>query len=306
MSEPRTVDQLLHVGERVLTDSTHLFEEHDHQREAEQLLAYCLRSDPAELDRSAEPDRRQRERFLALIARRAAGEPMPFLTGAIDFYGLELRVRPGPFVPRPSSELTVEWAVKRLRKMRTPAVVDVCTGAGPIALAIAHEVPVAEVWGTDIAEDALALARANARRLGLRNIRFRRGDMYAPLPARLKGRIGLITGHVPYVPAGEVNDMPTEVIEHEPMHTLTDRSHDGMYLMRRAVQEGLEWLMPSGWLLLEMADDFAPEVERLCIDHGMDDVGVVEDDDQLSVVVEARAPARAADLPVLRRAAAVT
>src|SRR5918996_2616886 len=164
MSGPRTVAQLLSLGERVLSDSTHIFEDHDNRREAEELLAFCLETEIDALDDEVIPPTRTRDRFLALVTRRAGGEPFPHLTGSIEFYGLRLEVRPGPFVPRPSSELTVERAVKRLRRRRDPVVVDVCAGAGPIALAIADARADSEVWGTDIAEEGLAQGRINARR----------------------------------------------------------------------------------------------------------------------------------------------
>lgn len=289
MSEPRSVAQLLHIGERVLSDSSHLFEDHDFAVEAEELLALALEGDVDDLDDSFEPPRRARERYLALIARRASGEPLPFLTGRIEFYGLDLAVRPGAFVPRPSSELTVARAVRRLRRRTRPVVVDVCTGSGPIALGIASEVPDAEVWGTDIDAKGLAQGRDNARRLGISNVVFRRGDMYGALPKRLKGRVDLITGHVPYIPRDEVEDLPSEVKEFEPVDTLTDYSHDGTFLMRTAVAGAPEWLKPGGWLLLEMSEDMVARTRRLCRTAGLDYKGATTDADRLSMVVEARA-----------------
>src|ERR671915_2312500 len=174
MSGPRTVAELLDLGERVLRDSSHIFEDNDNRREAEDLLAFCLDVEIGDLKAGDIPPRRARERFLALITRRAGGEPFPHLTGTIEFYGLRLEVRPGPFVPRPSSELAVEQAVKRLRRRKDPVVLDVCTGAGPIALAIADDVPEAEVWGTDIHAEGLALGRENARLLDIPNVSFRK------------------------------------------------------------------------------------------------------------------------------------
>jgi len=290
MSEPKSVERLLSVGERVLSDSSAIFEDHDNRDEAEELMALCLGIERDALDLEHEPPKRVRERFLSLIARRAAGEPFPFLTGSIRFYGLDLKVRPGAFVPRPSSELTVDWALRHLRRKKAPVVVDVCTGAGPIALAIAHELPNAEVWGSDISEEGLAQGRMNAKALGVGNVRYVRGDLYGALPERLRASIDLITGHVPYVPPGEVVDLPEEVREFEPGYTLTDNSNDGLGLMRRTVAEAREWLAPRGWLLLEVAEDIAPKIEKLCLKAGFEEVGTVADDDRLSVVVEGRSP----------------
>lgn len=290
MSGPTNVKELLEIGTRVLEDSSAIFEDHDNGAEAKQLLAMTLKVTEDELEGIYEPVPRRRERYLSLIARRAAGEPLPLLTGRIEFYGLDLKVRPGAFIPRPSSELTVERAALRLGRKRTPIVVDVCAGAGPIAIAIADEFPTAEVWALDISDEGLDQGRENAKRLGVRNLKFRAGDMYGPLPKRVVAAVGLIAAHVPYVPADELDDLPAEVREHEPIYTLTDQG-DGLGLMRRAIEEAVPWLKPGGWLLLEMSEDMAPKARRMCRKAGLEDHGVATDDDGLSVVVEARSSA---------------
>ena len=294
MSEPRVVDDLLDLGERVLSDSSHIFEDHDNAMEARELRAHVLDVDADDLDDDEEVPRRKAERYLAFVARRAGGEPFPFLTGHIEFWGMDLRVRPGAFVPRPSSELTVQRALKRLRGKKGPVVVDVCTGAGPIALALADELPNAEVWGTDILDEGLAQGRRNARRLGIDNVRLQRGDMYDALPQRLRGKVDLITGHVPYVPPDEVDDLPSEVKEHEPLATLTDESGDGLGLMRRAVFEAPAWLRPGGWMLLEVSHDLPSKVRKMVRRAGFEDKGLARDEDDLSLVIEARKPLRSA------------
>jgi release factor glutamine methyltransferase len=294
MSEPRSVKELLELGERVLADSSARFEDHDDLYEARQLLASALRitdDDAEDLPDAYEPPLRQRERYLSYIARRAGGEPQPFILGRIEFYGLDLKVRPGAFVPRPSSELTVDRAVRRLKGRRKPVVVDVCTGAGPIALAIADEVTGADVWGTDIQDEGLEQGRENARRLGIRNVSFRQGDMYGALPVRLEGTVDVITAHVPYVPSAELDDLPTEVKDFEPVFTLTDHSDDGLGLMLHAIEGAPRLLKPGGWLLLEMSDDLTGKVKKMCRAAGLTDFHVASDDDDLSVVVEARLPA---------------
>lgn len=288
MSEPRTTSELLDAGERVLSDSSHIFEDHDNGMEAEGLLEFVLEADIDDLDPDEIPSRRERERYLSLVARRAAGEPLPILVGSIEFYGLTLEVKPGSFVPRPSSELTVSRAVKRIKKRKRPVVVDICTGAGPIALAIADELPRADVWGTDIDADGLAQARRNAKLLEIDNTTFRKSDMYGSLPKRLKGKVDLITGHIPYVPPGEVDDLPAEVKDHEPLFTLSGLSKDGLGLVRTAVQQAPGWLAPGGWMLLEISEDLVPKVRKLCDKAGFEDHGYASDEDDLSVVVESR------------------
>lgn len=287
MSEPLTIEELLRVGTRVLGDSTAIFDDHDNEDEARVLLALALGIDEDDLDDDEEPSRRRREKFLALIARRASGEPMPFIRGFIEFFGLEMRVSPGAFVPRPSSELTVERALKRLARRRTPVVVDVCAGVAPIGLAVAHEKPSSTVWALDISEEGLRQGRNNARRLGVENIHFGAGDLYDPLPNRFHGIVDLIFAHVPYIPAGEVDDLPDEVKAFEPIDTLTDSSQDGTWLMRRVVEEGSPLLKDGGWMLLEMSDDMVPKAKRIYKRAGFREVAIASDEDDLSIVIEA-------------------
>ncbi|MDQ3770851.1 MAG: peptide chain release factor N(5)-glutamine methyltransferase [Actinomycetota bacterium] len=288
--EPKRVAVLLDLAERVLNDSTHLFDDHDHRRESEELMATVLGVDGDDLDLDERPSRRQRERFLSLVARRAGGEPFPLLIGFITFFGYDLKVKSGMFMPRPSSELVVERALVKLKGRRNPIVVDVATGTGPIALAIGGEVPNAEVWGTDIAPDMIKLGRSNARELELDNVRFKVGDMYGSLPPALEGRVDVVTGHIPYVPKEELDDLPAEVREFEPISTLSDETADGLFLMRLGINGAARWLKPGGWLLLEISDDLEKKVRRMCMKAGLEDHGAASDEDDLSIVVEARKP----------------
>ncbi|HYJ60657.1 MAG TPA: HemK/PrmC family methyltransferase [Actinomycetota bacterium] len=236
--------------------------------EAEDLLGFVLGYDPKPGDKvAAKPARR----FEALVARRAEGEPIAYIKGFTEYRDLQILVEPGVFVPRDSSEFLAEQAVRRLRKRKHPIHVDLATGAGTVALAVAHEVPASRVYGADIAEDAVKLARRNARRLGLK-ARFTVGDMFDPLPATLLGSVDVITLHPPYVAAGEVEDLPDEIKEWEPVHTLTDRSQDGLGLVRRAVEEAPDWLRKNGWLLMETDPDRARDVRKVFRRGGFRDV----------------------------------
>lgn len=288
MAEPKTIEELLDTAELVMSDSTNIFDDHDNRQEALELMAHVLEVEEDDLDMAEVPPPATRNRFLALAARRAAGEPFPFLVGHIVFYGIELKVKPGPFVPRPSSELTVERVLKRLKNRPNGVFVDVATGAGPIALAVALEFPDAEVWGADIDESGIAQARENAKLLEIDNAKFKVSDMYNSLPKRLKGNVDVISGHVPYVPANELEDLPREVRGYEPVHTLSDQTADGLTLMKRAISESTEWLKPGGWLLLEVSDDLIGKIKKLAKQSGFVDRGVADDDDGLSVVVESQ------------------
>jgi release factor glutamine methyltransferase len=252
------------------SDAIDHWQKHRELYEAEDLLIHAMGGEEPDPDDEVPPPARRR--FEAMIARRAVGEPTPYIKGFADFRGLDVLARPGVFVPRDSSEFLAEQAVRRLRRRRSPVHVDLATGGGPIALAVANEVPKATVYGADVSAEAVALARRNAKRLGLQAT-FVVADLYTGLPfRRLGGTVDVVTLHPPYVPRDEVRDLPDEVRDWEPVHTLTDQSDDGMGLVRRAVDEGPEWLAASGWLLVEVSPDRAREVMRIFRSGGFRDV----------------------------------
>ena len=233
------------------------------RRESAALLAHALGLDGDEPAARTEVAPRAAHRFRALVRRRAGGEPMAHIVGWTEFRGIHLRIKPGAFVPRQSSEWLVEQAVRRLRARRRPVAVDIATGRGPIAIAIANEVPRADVHGADLLGTGLRQARANARRLGIGNVSFHTGDLLAPLPRELRAMVDVITLHPPYVPKGEVADLPLEVRGFEPERTLTDFSEHGMGLVERTVAEARDWLRAGGWLLIEVSPDRTRGVRSL-------------------------------------------
>jgi release factor glutamine methyltransferase len=245
------------------------------EREATLLLSFAL-GDAEPTEHLDDPDRRVpgkvRKRFKHLIERRATGEPVAAIVGWTTFRGLRVGVRPGTFVPRQSSELMAELAIRRLRRRRKPVALDLATGVGPVALAIADAVPAATVHGTDISGPAIRQARANAASLGLDNATFHRGDLFGALPDELHGRVDLVTVHPPYVPRKELRDLPLEVKGFEPESTLTDGSVDGMGLLARTAEEAPEWLRAGGWLLVEVSPDRAREVRSRLVRSGYRDV----------------------------------
>ena len=255
--------------------------------EAEDLLAHALGVD--DFDEDDEIPERVRRRFDAMIERRATGEPVQLIKGYAEFRGLRLIAKPGVFVPRDSSEFLAEQAIRRLRRRSSPNHVDVATGGGTVALAVANEVPRSHAYGTDIARDAIAVARANARRLGLRNATFAVGDLYGGLPARLRGEIDVITLHPPYVAKRELRELPIEIRRFEPVHVLTDHSVDGLGLIGRTVAEAGGWLRPGGWLLIEVSPDRARAVATVARRAGFGDVrSTVDSGFKVTRVVVAR------------------
>ena len=207
-------------------------------------------------------------RFQRMLARRVSGEPIALIRGSMEFAGLRLVVRPGVFTPRASSELLASEAIRRLRRRRTPIAVDVACGAGAVALAVARKVPGADVLGLDIAPAAVALGRHNARLLGLNNVRFAAGDLLTPLPRARESSVDVFTVHPPYVGRNLVRSLPREIRDYEPAESLTDRSMDGLGLVRRLADEGRRWLRPGGWLLVEVSPDLARRVRGIMLRNG--------------------------------------
>jgi release factor glutamine methyltransferase len=225
--------------------------------EAEDLLCHALGVD--ELDPDDEVPATARRRFDRMIARRAAGEPVQLIKGFAVFRGLEVLARPGVFVPRDSTEFLAEQAVRRLRRRLKPVHVDVATGGGTVALAVANEVRGVRTFGTDISAEAIRVARRNAARLGLRAT-FGVGDLFGALPAGLRGRVDVVTLHPPYVAKRELRELPDEIRDWEPIHTLSDQSRDGLGLVGRTAADAGGWLKPGGWLLIEVSPDRARAV----------------------------------------------
>jgi len=233
--------------------------------EADELLSYALGVD--RIDPKADVPAGVRRRFDRMIARRATGEPVQLITGHAVFRGLEIVARPGVFVPRDSTEYLAEQAIRRLRGRRRPVAVDLATGGGTVALAIANEVRGVRVFGTDISLTAVRVARENAEALHLRAT-FIKGDLFGGLPAELEGRVDVITLHPPYVARDELRELPEEIRRFEPVHTLSDRSPDGLGLVGRAASEGPRWLRPGGWLLIEVSPDRSRSVASVLRRNG--------------------------------------
>ena len=238
-------------------------------READELLRFAMAVDRVRPRDQVSPA--VRRRFGRMIERRADGEPVQLITGHAVFRGLEIAARPGVFVPRDSTEFLAEQAIRRLVRRRRPVAVDLATGGGAVALSIANEVPGARVFGSDISAAAVRVARQNAEGLRLRAT-FVRGDLFGALPRRIAGDVDVITLHPPYVARGEVRELPDEILRFEPVHTLTDRSPDGLGLIGRAVAESPAWLRAGGWLLIEVSPDRARSVAAVMRKGGFGDV----------------------------------
>jgi release factor glutamine methyltransferase len=257
---------LIEAGRKRLLREVDRFSRYgDERAQARELLEHAAGGDVDDRDAIGRPVRR---RYEALIERRAKGEPIGYIRGYEDFRGIRLAVRPGAFIPRETTQFLAEQAIRRLRSRKKPVAADIATGIGAVALAIARDVADASIYGTDISRIALSLARANARRHNLSNARFLTGSGFDPLPAKLRGWVDVIVSHPPYVPTHEVGELPTELLEFEPVESLTDSSPDGLGFVRMLVLEARGWLKPDGWLCLEIGPDLARTVRAMLVRAG--------------------------------------
>lgn len=281
-------DQLLKEAKRTLVAVNERFGwQGDEADQAWDILAHVLGRQPDPDEDVSPADRR---RFEKLVAKRTTGEPLAYILGFVEFLDFKMTVRSGTFVPRLTSEWLAKQAIKRLRNRRNPVHVDLATGIGPVAISSARAVRKAEVHGVDIMGEAVKEARANAKKLGVRNVTFHTGSMFAPMPARLKGKVDVITIHPPYVPKDEVVDLPIEIRKWESKTTLTDGSHDGLGLTRQVIDEGREWLGPNGWVLIEIVPSEWNRVRPLFREAGYVDVRSTHGELKLTRVICGRLP----------------
>ena len=220
---------------------------------AEALLAYFLETDRAGVyARDEGLDTRTAKLYGRALCQRCHGVPLQYLTGEQQFMDLVLGVAPGVFVPRPETELVVERSLEVLGDRGV--VVDVGTGTGAIALAIKRRRPDVRVVATDVSEDAIRVAAANASRHAL-DVEILHGDLLEPVPGEVRGRVDLIVSNPPYVTREEYDELPEEV-RAEPFEALVG----GTDVHRRLAEESPGWIRRDGWLVLEIGETQGREV----------------------------------------------
>jgi release factor glutamine methyltransferase len=307
---------LIDAGARQLAEGPH---PERARRDAEELLLHLLRKEARERNRawlfanllSAISDARGAE-FLALVARRAAGEPIQYITGEAEFYRMPFRVTPDVLIPRPETELVVERAAQlvpvflsrserffEFRKVsphtwsgptatagaedtesggrtapRTPRILDVGTGSGAIAVSIAHDWPEAAITATDVSAAVLDVARGNAERLGFADrVRFLQGDLLDPVAGE---RFEIVVSNPPYVPTADRDSLSVEVREHEPALALF-AGEDGLAVYGRLVPAAFAALEVGGFLVLEIGYGQSEAVGAMLADAGFAHIEFVPD-----------------------------
>ena len=206
-----------------------------------------------------------------LVARRAAREPVAYITGHREFWGLELEVTPAVLIPRPETELIVEAALALMPASQPFTMIDTCTGCGNVAVAIAYERANARIVATDISEVALDVARRNAVRHGVDSrVTFAQADVLG----NLSGPVDLITANPPYVPHRNALGLQPEVGNHEPHVALFGGGNDGLTLIERIVHDAPPLLRPGGYLICEFG--FGQEVEVEDLVNASNDLTLLE------------------------------
>ena len=203
----------------------------------------------------------------SLLQRRRGGEPIAYLLGEREFFGLSLKVTPATLIPRPETELLVEMALQRIPPNKTCHVLDLGTGSGAIAIAIAHERPKAIVLACDTSSAALAVARDNAARLLLSNLSFVDSDWFQEIAGI---RFDIIVSNPPYVAMGDLHLTQGDV-RFEPLSALVSGA-DGLHDIRRIICDSKHHLKVKGWLLLEHGYDQAIQVRELLQGQQFNDV----------------------------------
>lgn len=219
------------------------------ERDADLLLAHVLGVGVGRLPLVDDLDAAQQEQYAALLARRATREPLQHLTGTAAFRHVELEVGPGVFVPRPETELLAGWAIEQASALSAPVVVDLCTGSGAIAKAVAHELPEADVHAVELDEQAYAWAGRNLAGTG---VDLRQGDMATAFDD-LTGTVDVVVCNPPYIPLEAWESVAAEARDHDP-HLALFSGQDGLDAMRVLERRAARLLRPGGVVGAEHAD----------------------------------------------------
>lgn len=250
--QPRTIRELLSVSSEWLRqkgiESARL--------DVELLLGHALSESRLQLylDLDRPLTDTERDAFRPLLARRGRHEPVAYILGEKEFYGLTMKVTPAVLVPRPDTEVLVDLALERLPEGAGGVVIDLCTGSGCVAVALAHHRPALVVVATDLSEEALLVAAENAKRHGVEDrVDLRQGDALRPV-ADVKGAL-LVVGNPPYIKRSDAPSLMPDVKDHEPDLALFGTDNDGLGVHRRILEGAAALLDDGGAVLLEAGFD---------------------------------------------------
>lgn len=249
--------------------------------DAELLLRHALEKDRTWIlvhmqDRLDDQGQRS---FEQSIERRKLREPLQYITGTQEFWGLPFRVTRDVLIPRPETEFVIEAALKMLSGTTIPVVVDLCTGSGCIAISLAKELPKARIFATDRSDRAVHIAQENARQNGVADrIRFLEGDLFGTLEEMdLRGRIDCVVTNPPYVRSGDLAALQPEVRNFEPEMALV-AGPEGIEIAERIILQAPEYLKPGGSLIMEMGIGQTEALRKIVEEtHMFGPIGIVKD-----------------------------
>jgi release factor glutamine methyltransferase len=250
----------------------------DASREAETIIAHCLKTVRATLYRdNPEIPEDLATKINSLVKRRATREPLQYILGYIDFLGLKIKVGQGVLIPRPETELLAEEAVKIISNFKFQIlnfkILDLCTGSGCLALSLAKELPDIEVYGIDTSDSALKYANENAELNMIKNVTFLKGSLFEPV----KGlTFDLIVSNPPYIRSNDIKDLQPEIKGWEPQDAL-DGGADGLDYYKLIIHAVKNHLNEGGYLMLELGINQADAVKRMAENAGLKDIIFIKD-----------------------------
>ena len=281
----------------------------DAAKEAEILIIETLRISKSTLYAGRfEMSEDESKQIDALASRRAKREPLQYIIGNVEFCGLKIKVGQGVLIPRPETELLAEEVIKAISTSNPPSppftkgghwgitkselkILDLCTGSGCLALAIAKQFPEAMVYGTDISKDAIRYANENAKLNGIKNVSFLKGSLYEPLKqliSKIPLKFDIIVSNPPYIKSDEIPCLQPEINKWEPRNAL-DGGEDGLNYYRTILSEARTYLAFSGAIFLEIGEGQAAEVSEIAMQNCFRNISVIKDYAGIERIIVARA-----------------
>ncbi len=241
----------------------------DAAKEAEEMVCFVLNINRTSLYRdNREINDGQLTEIDSFVGRRLNHEPLQYILGEVEFYGLRLKIGTGVLIPRPETELLVEEAINEISNLKSQIsnsyILDLCCGSGCIALSLARSFPDIEVYATDISDDALRYARLNAEMNHIENVFFRKGHLFEPVQGK---DFHLIISNPPYIRSKEIETLQAEIRLHEPIEALNG-GEDGLVYYREILSRAKDFLYPEGLIMLEIGDKQADGIRKIAKSEG--------------------------------------
>lgn len=253
----------------------------DPVREAEILIMEALNIDRVRLyTESIELSDNISNKIDDMVKRRLKGEPIQYIIGYVNFYGLRINVGRGVLIPRPETELLVEETIKLLRneKSEVRSILDLCTGSGCIAIALAKHFPYADIYGVDKSDTAIQYAIRSAKENNVKNVHFIKGDLFEPVKNK---KFDCIISNPPYIKRGDIQTLQIEIKDYEPIEALNG-GEDGLCFYRKILKKSREFLKKDGLVVLEVGAGQDISVMEIAIKNGFKNIRFIKDYSKIS------------------------